>query len=144
MGKIISNTRINISHNLRVRNLDPIADSGATLNCLCIHSPSDYDKLIEPIRALLPDGNKINTHIQCKIKMDGLLEQSKITYKFNGIEEPLMYIPVLCENRYTVTFTKQTVQVKKNGKTVLTGYREPATKLWSFHKMKPSHQQYNR
>ena len=53
---------MNISHDLRVRNLYPIADSGATLNCLCMNSPSDYDKKIEPIRALLPDGKK-SAHI---------------------------------------------------------------------------------
>ena len=64
--------------------------------------------------------------------MDGLPEQSKIEYKFDGIQEPLTSIPVLCNNGYTVTLTKQTVQVNKYNKTVLTGYREPATKLWRF------------
>ena len=122
VGEIISNTKMNISHDLRVINLDPIADSGATLKCSCMTSPSEYDKQIEPIRALLPDGNKISAHIQCKIKMDGIPEQSKIAYKFNGIQEPLVSIPVLCENGCTFTFTKQTVQVNKEGKTVLTGY----------------------
>ena len=86
---------MNIFHNLRVGNLDPIADSGATLNCLCMNSTSDYNKRIEPIRALLPDGNKINAHIQCQMKMDGLPEQSKTAYKFDNIQEPLMSIPVL-------------------------------------------------
>ena len=61
--------------------------------------------------------------------MDGLPEQSKIEYKFDGIQEPLTSIPVLCNNGYTVTLTKQTVHVNKDGKKVLTGYREPATKL---------------
>ena len=75
VGEIISNTKMNISHNLRVINVCPIADGGAALNCLCMNSPSNYDKRIEPIRALLPDGKKINTHIQYKIKMDGLPEQ---------------------------------------------------------------------
>ena len=55
--------------------------------------------------------------------MDGLPEQSKIVYKFNDIQEPLMSTPVLCDNGYTVTFTKQNVQVNKDGKTVLIGYR---------------------
>ena len=64
--------------------------------------------------------------------MYGLPEQSKIAYKFNGIQEPLMYIPVLCDNGCTVTFTKQIVQVNKYVKAVLTGYREPATKRWRF------------
>ena len=41
VGEISSNTKINISHNLRVRNLDPIADSGATLNYFCMNSPSN-------------------------------------------------------------------------------------------------------
>ena len=123
---------MNIFHNLRVGNLDPIADSGANLNCLCINGPINYDKQIEPIRALLPDGNKINEHIQCQIKMDGLPEQSKTAYKFDNIQEPFMSIPVLCDNVCTVIFKKQSVHENKDGKTILTGYREPATKLWRF------------
>ena len=70
-----------------------------------MNSPRDYDTRIEQIRALLPDGNKINAHIQCKIKMDGLPEQSKIAYKFNGIQEHLMFI-FMCDNRCTVTLKK--------------------------------------
>ena len=97
-----------------------------------MNSPSDYDKQIEPIRSLLPYGNKISAHIQCKIKMDGLLEQSKIAYKFNVIQEPVMSISILCDNGCTVTFIKQTVQVNKGGGRELKGYREPANKLWRF------------
>ena len=97
-----------------------------------MNSPSDYDKRIEVIRALIPDGNKIDAHIQCQIKIDGLLEQSKTAYKFDSIQEPLMSIPVLCDNGFTVTFTKQSVHVNKDGKKILTGYSEPATKLWRF------------
>ena len=43
-----------------------------------------------------------------------------------------------CPSYYCVTtdaqsqFTKQNVQVNKDGKTVLTGYSEPANKLWRF------------
>ena len=123
---------MHISHGIQVRNLDPIADSGATLNCLCMTSPIDYEKLIDPIRALLPDGKNINAQIQCQIKMDGLQEQSKIAYKFDGIQEPIMSIPVLCYDGCTVTLTKEAVQLNKDRKTVLTGYREAATKLWRF------------
>ena len=43
-----------------------------------------------------------------------------------------MSIPVLCDNGFKGTFTKKNVQVNKYGKTVLTGYRKPATKLWRF------------
>ena len=64
--------------------------------------------------------------------MDGIPEQSNIAYKFDNIQEPLMSIPVLCDNRCIVTFTKQTVHVNKYEKIVLTGYMEPATKLWRF------------
>ena len=109
-----------------------MADSGATLKHLCMNSQSDYDKQIEPIRALLPDEKKISSHIQCKIKLEGLPEQLKISYKLNDIQEPLMYIPVICDNVCTVKFTKRTVQVHKDGKIVLTGYIELATKLWRF------------
>ena len=43
-----------------------------------------------------------------------------------------MSIPVLCNNGCIVTFTKQSVRLNKDRKTILTGYREPATKLWIF------------
>ena len=123
---------MNISHDLRVKNLDPISDSASTLNCLCMNSPSNYDKQIEPITSLLTDRNKISTNMQCKMKMNGLPEQSKIAYEFNGIQEPLMSIPVLCGNRCTVTFIKHTVQVHKDGIILLPGYREASTKLCRF------------
>ena len=45
-----------------------------------------------------------------------------------------MSILVLCDNGCTVTFKKQTVQVNKERKTVLKGYREPSIKLWRFPK----------
>ena len=64
--------------------------------------------------------------------MDGLPEQSKTAYKFDKIQEPIMSIPVLWDNGYTVTFTKHSVPVNKDRKKILTGYREPATKLWRF------------
>ena len=109
---------MNIYHDIRVRNLDPIADSGATLNCLYINSKSNHDKRIEPIRALIPDGNNINAHIQWQIKMDGLPEQSKTAYKLDNIQEPLMSIPVLCDNGFKFIFTKQSVHVNKDGKNI--------------------------
>ena len=43
-----------------------------------------------------------------------------------------MLIPVLCNNELTVTFIKQIVHVNKEGKTILTSYRAPATKLLRF------------
>ena len=112
-GKLISNNQIKIFHNLRFKNLYPIAGSGATLNCLCMNNPSDYEKRIEPIRALLLDENKIQVQIQCQMKMDGIPEQAKKAYKSDNIREPIMSIPVLCDNGCTVTFTKQSVHVKK-------------------------------
>ena len=53
VGEIISNTKVNLSHDLRVRNFDPIVDSGATLNCSFMNSTSDNDNQIKPIRALI-------------------------------------------------------------------------------------------
>ena len=93
--------------------------------------PIEYEIRIEPIRDLLPDGKNIQAHIQCQMKMYGIPEQAKKAYKFDNIQEPLMSIPVLCDNKCTVTFTKKSVHVNKDGK-ILTGYREPATKLWIF------------
>ena len=118
VGEIISINKIKIPHDHRVRNLDPIANSGANLNCLCMNIPRDYDKWIKSIRALLPDGNNINAHIQRQMNMDELPEQAKTAYKFNNTQEPLMSIPVLCDNRCTVTFTKHSVHVNKDRKNI--------------------------
>ena len=85
-----------------------------------------------------------STHTSNAKNIYGLTEQSKIAYKFDNIQDPLMSIPVLCDNGCTVTFTKQSVHVNKYGKKILTGYSEPATKLWRFPqaaKTPPSEQQ---
>ena len=66
------------------------------------------------------------------MKIDGLPEQAKTAYKFDNIQDPLISISVLCDNGCTVIFTKQSVHVNKDRKTILTGYREPFTKLWIF------------
>ena len=49
------------------------------------------------------------------MNMDGLLEQAKTAYNFDKIQDTLMSIPVLCDNGYTATFTKQSVHVNKDG-----------------------------
>ena len=89
----------------------PIADSGATLNCLYMNSTSDYDQKIKPIRAQLIDGNKIEAQIQCQMKMDGLPDNAKKAYKFKNMQEHLVSSPVLCDNGCEVTFTKNNAQV---------------------------------
>ena len=48
-----------ISHNPRLTPRYLIVDIGAILYCLCMNSPIDYDKQINPIRAQLLYGNKI-------------------------------------------------------------------------------------
>ena len=47
------------SYNICLTSRDPIADSGATLNYLCMHSTSYYDQQINMIRAQLLNGHKI-------------------------------------------------------------------------------------
>ena len=62
--------------------------------------------------------------------MDGLLENARKAYKFKNMQELLVLIPLICDNGCEVTFTKQYVHVSKGDYPILTGYREPATKLW--------------
>ena len=78
-----------------------------------MNSPSDYDQQIKLISAQLPDRNKIEAHIQCQMKMYGLPENAKKAYKFKNMQEPLVYIPVLCDNGCEVAFTKKHLQVSK-------------------------------
>ena len=68
--------------------------------------PSDYDQQIKSIRAQLTYRNKIEAQIQCQIKMDGLPYNAKKAYKFKNMQEPLVSITVLFDNRYEVTITK--------------------------------------
>ena len=91
--------------------------------------PSNYYKQINPIRSQLPEGNRIEAHMQFQMKMDGLPDNVKKAYKFKNVQESLVSIPVLCANGCEVTFTKQHVHVSKGGRNILTGYREPSPKL---------------
>ena len=97
-----------------------------------MNSTSDYDQQINPIRSQLPDRNKIEAHIQYQIKMDGLPDNAKKAYKFKNMQEPLVLIPMLCENECEVTSTKQHVQVSRGGRSILTGNRETVTNMWRF------------
>ena len=78
-----------------------------------MNSPSGYDQQIKTIMAQLPYGNKVEAHIQCQMKMDGIPDNAKKAYKFKNMQEPLVSITVLCDNRCEVTSTKQNVQVSK-------------------------------
>ena len=86
-----------------------------------MNSPSDYDQQIKPIREKITDRNKIEAHIQCQMKMDGLPDNTKKAYRFKNMQEPLVSVPVRCDNVCEVTFTKQHAQVSKGGLNVLTG-----------------------
>ena len=88
-----------------------------------MNSPSSYNKQIEPIRALLPYGNKINVHIKFQMNMDVIPEQAKTAYKSDNIQEPLVSTIVLCDNGCTVTFTKRIAHVNKYGKKINRLYR---------------------
>ena len=73
--------------------------------------PINYDQHIKPIRAHLLDRNRIEAHIQYQIKMNGLPENAKKAYKPKNTKESLVSIPVICNNRCEVKFTKQHVKV---------------------------------
>ena len=70
----------------------------------------------------MPDGNKIEEHIQCQEKIDEIPDNAKNAYKLKNMQEPLVSVPVLCDNGFEGTFTKQNVQVSKGGCNILTGY----------------------
>ena len=88
-----------------------------------MNSPSDYYQQMKPKRAQLPERNKVEAHIQFQMKMGRLPNNAKKAYKFKNMQEPLVSISMLYDNRCEVTFTKQNIQVSKGGRTILTGYR---------------------
>ena len=74
-----------------------------------MNNPSDYDQQMNRIWAQLPYRNRIEAHIKCQMKIDGLPDNAKKAYKFKNMQEHLVSSPVLCDNGCEVTFTKQNV-----------------------------------
>ena len=74
---------------------------------------TSYDQQINPIKTQIPDRNKIEADIQCQMKMDGLPDNVKKAYEFKKMQEPLVSIPVICDNGCEVTFITKMYRYQK-------------------------------
>ena len=117
---------------LKERNKDGICDSGSTLHCLCMDSPSINDHTNHRIiRATQPDGTHITSSMQCDLKIPNLPPGTRTAYKFKTLAgNSLISLPIFADQGCTITLDKDKVVVTKHGNTIMSGYREKSTGLW--------------
>ncbi len=110
-----------------------VADTGATSIFLMAGAPADNICMaMKPIHISLPNGKKIVlTHI-CDVDIPGL------PHKLIGHIVPdmkmasLLGIHILCKAGCKVIFDDEKCRVNFKGETILTGYKDPTSNLWTL------------
>ncbi len=133
---VASNCASAVKHHVNVMQIAPthaVADTGATSIFVMAGAPADNIRVAKkPIHINLPDGKKIlSTHI-CDVDIPGL------PHKLIGHIVPdmkmasLLGIRILCKAGCKVIFDDEKCQVIFKGNTILMGYKDPISNLWTL------------
>ena len=117
-----------------------VLDTGATHHFFSSHpTPLDKQQLtnVRPttngISVLLPNHDRIQATHKAKLKLPHLPPAAKEVHVFPSLASgSLMSIGQLCDSGCTATFTNKSAIVTHNGKPVITGLRNPTSKLWEL------------
>ena len=117
-----------------------VLDTGATHHFFSSHpTPLDKQQLtnVRPttngISVLLPNHDRIQATHKAKLKLPHLPPAAKEVHVFPSLASgSLMSIGQLCDSGCTATFTNTSAIVTHNGKPVITGLRNPTSKLWEL------------
>ena len=117
-----------------------VLDTGATHHFFSSHPTPLEDQQLTNIRpttngisVLLPNHDRIQTTHQAKLKLPNLPSAAKDVHIFPSLASgSLMSIGQLCDSGCTATFTNRSAIITRNGKPVITGYRNPTSKLWEL------------
>jgi hypothetical protein len=133
---VTSNCATTAEHHVSAMQITPthaVADTGTTSIFVMAGAPANnICAATKPIHISLPDGKKIiSTHI-CDVDIPGL------PHKLIGHIVPemkmasLLGIRILCKAGCEVIFDDEKCQVHYRGNTILTGYKDPASNLWTL------------
>jgi hypothetical protein len=110
-----------------------VADTGASLVSVMSGAPAKNIHIAtKPIQISLPDRTKLKSTNLCDIHIPGL-PHTLITHIVPDMKlASLLGIQVLCKAECTVIFDDEKCQVKFRGKTILMGYKDPTSNLWTL------------
>jgi hypothetical protein len=118
---------------MQIASMHAVANTGATSVFVMAGAPAkNICMATKPIQISLPNGKKIvSTHI-CDVDILGL------PHKLIGHIAPdmkmasLLSIRILCKAGCKVIFDDEKCQVNFKGNTILMGYKDPTSNLWTL------------
>jgi hypothetical protein len=84
------------------------------------------------IRVQMPNKTTIQATHTCLLDIPGLPPSARQAHIFPQLAHALLSIGLLCDNGCTATFDADTVSITLNGAILLTGYRDPTSRLWKI------------
>ena len=109
-----------------------ILDSGATSNFLLSDAlMHDERPSLKPITAKLPDGRRVTSTREVRIRSRQLPEKARWAHKMPGLAtHSLISVTKLCDAGYTVNFKKIGSQILYRGKVILCSRKCKKSSLW--------------
>ena len=123
-----------------------VLDTGATHHFFSSHpSPShdlpltDMRPVTDGINVLLPNHAKIQATHKANLNVPHLPSAARAVHLFPSLaSSSLLSVGQLCDSGCTATFTDTSALITRKGKTIITGRRNPQSKLWELHPHDPS------
>ena len=109
-----------------------IADAGATSHFIVAGAPVlNKQPATSPLRIHLPDGDTLRSSHTCDLDVPALPAAARTAHIVPGLaHSSLVSIKVLCDAGCTVTYHGNHCFVKRDGRVIWMGHREPTTGLW--------------
>ena len=104
-------------------NGDWIADSGSTLHCCLIDTPTDNNRPADAFHDVKPDGSQIVSTFQADMKVSTLNKEARRGYTFPTLTQNLVSFTLLSDNGCTIILDRTSIKVNKGGKQVMEGCR---------------------
>ena len=121
---------------LSKNSIESVADTGASGHYFSTNSIHDLNNVIplgtKGVTVTLPDGNKIKSTHQGLLDIKSLPETARVVNIFPDIHSSLLSIGQLCDADCKVNFDKNSVNICKDDKIILTGTRNMSNKLWNI------------
>ena len=109
-----------------------ILDSGATSNFILAEAPLDDERpAANPITAKLPDGRRVTSTHDGRIRLHQLPEKARYAHKMPGLaSHSLISVIKLCDAGCEVKFTKIGCEISYRGRTIICGRKCKRSGLW--------------
>jgi hypothetical protein len=134
---VVSNCTTSVPHHqanaLTIAPTHAIADTGATSIFIMAGAPANNICVAcNPINISLPDGKRITSTHTCDIIIPGL-PQTLVRHIIPEMKmASLLRIRILCKAGCEVIFDNEKCWVTFNGKTIMTGSKDPTSNLWTL------------